>query len=211
MPAPRVPRTLHGVHVNLATMKYTSIFHLPLLAAAVLLAGCATPIPEAVQATGVATDQAEATTNPRTQVVAPVPQPVERPVAPPSVTDPAIPQEQRIAAFVDYTARTYGVDPALVRSTLVQAQFKQSIIDAMSRPAEKVRTWAGYRPIFLNPKRIEGGVAFLTEHRAQLDRVAAATGVPAEYIVAIIGVNRKARVSGLHHQGEDFLERGSRR
>src|SRR3546814_10936847 len=78
------------------------------------------------------------------------PQPPERPVAPPSVTDPAIPQAQRIEAFVDYTAQTYGVDPAKIRATLAQAEYKQSIIPAISRPAAKVRTWRGYRPIFLN-------------------------------------------------------------
>ena len=188
MLAPHMRRTTRGTHVNLVTMKYASVFRLPILAAVVLLAGCATPIPEAVQATDVAADQVEAATNPSSQVLPPVPQPVERPVAPRPVTDPAIPPDQRIAAFVDYTASTYGVDPGLIRSTLAQAQFKQPIIDAISRPAEKVRTWAGYRPIFLNPKRIDGGVAFLAEHRAQLDRVAADTGVPVEYIVAIIGV-----------------------
>src|SRR3546814_1311635 len=50
------------------------------------------------------------------------PQPPERPVAPPSVTAPAIPQAQRIEAFVDYTAQTYGVDPAKIRATLAQAE-----------------------------------------------------------------------------------------
>lgn len=118
----------------------------------------------------------------------PVPQPPQRPVAPPSVTDPAIAQAQRIDAFVDYTSRTYGVDPGAIRNALAQAQFKQSIIDAMNRPAEKVRSWADYRPIFINASRIDGGRAFYAQNRTALDRVAAQTGVPAEYIVAIIGV-----------------------
>ena len=127
----------------------------------------------------------------------PVPQPPERPVAPPSVTDPAIPQAQRIAAFVDYTAGMYGVDPATIRAELAQAQFKQNIIDAISRPAEKVRSWAQYRPIFLNDARIQGGRAFYAENRAALDKVAAQSGVPAEYIVAIIGVETSyGRITG---------------
>ncbi|WP_407352910.1 lytic murein transglycosylase B [Luteimonas sp. R10] len=121
-------------------------------------------------------------------LLAPVPQPPERPVAPEPVTDPAIPRQQRIDNFVDYTARTYGVDAAGVRSVLSQAERKQSILDAMSRPAEKTRTWAEYRPIFVNDARISGGRSFYAQHRDALDRVAAETGVPAEYIVAIIGV-----------------------
>lgn len=130
-------------------------------------------------------------------LLAPVPQPPERPVAPPSVTDPAIGQAQRIDAFVDYTAQTYGVAPATIRAALAQAQYKQSIIDAMTRPAEKVRSWADYRPIFINDNRINGGRAFYADNRAALDRVAAQTGVPAEYIVAIIGVETSyGRITG---------------
>ena len=120
-------------------------------------------------------------------------------MAPPPVTDPAIDREQRIANFVDYTASTYGVDPAHVRSVLAGAQHKQSIIDAMTRPAEAVRPWRDYRPIFVNDARISGGKAFYAENREALDRVAAETGVPAEYIVAIIGVETSyGRITGNH-------------
>jgi membrane-bound lytic murein transglycosylase B len=129
--------------------------------------------------------------------LAAVPQPPERPVAPPAVTDPAIPLQQRIDAFVDYTATTYGVEAARVREVLAQAEHRQSIIDAMSRPAEAVRQWKDYRPIFVNDARIQGGRAFLAENRAALERVAADTGVPAEYIVAIIGVETSyGRITG---------------
>lgn len=126
-----------------------------------------------------------------------VPQPPERPVAPPPVTDPSIAQAQRIDAFVDYTVDTYRVDPALVRATLAQAQYQQKIIDAMTRPAEAVRPWRDYRPIFMTPARIDGGRAFYAANRDALDRIAADTGVPAEYIVAIIGVETSyGRITG---------------
>jgi membrane-bound lytic murein transglycosylase B len=127
----------------------------------------------------------------------PVPQPPERPVAPESVTNPDIPLQQRIDAFVEYTATTYGVDRAHIRRTLAQAQHRQGIIDAMNRPAEAVRQWHEYRPIFINQARIDGGIAFYSQHRAALDRIAAETGVPGEMIVAIIGVETSyGRVTG---------------
>jgi membrane-bound lytic murein transglycosylase B len=158
-----------------------------------MLLACATPVPPPAPASVQSPSAPVADSAP----LAPVPQPPERPVAPPEVTDPAIPQAQRVEAFVAYTARTYGVDPAYIRATLAQAEFKQNIIDAISRPAEGVRPWRDYRPIFVNDARIAGGRAFLATHRQALDRIAADTGVPAEYIVAIIGVETSyGRITG---------------
>ncbi|MGY0612808.1 MULTISPECIES: lytic murein transglycosylase B [unclassified Luteimonas] len=161
------------------------------------LFACATPAETAHNATSVDAASPPAAAGPAPLPA--VPQPPERPVAPPSVTDPAIPEAQRIAAFVDYTADTYGVDRQRIRDVLAGAAHKQSIIDAMSRPAEAVRPWSDYRPIFINDARISGGKAFYAENRAALDRVAAETGVPAEYIVAIIGVETSyGRITGNH-------------
>ena len=47
------------------------------------------------------------------------------------------------------------------------AVYQQSIIDAISRPAEG-KAWKDYRPIFLTPARIAGGVKFWRENRASL-------------------------------------------
>lgn len=168
---------------NLGPMNSRALtFLLPLA-----LAACATQAPppaRAVLPAQTPTPQLPASTG----LLPPVPQPPERPVAPPAVTDPAIARAQRIDAFVDYTASTYGIAPQVIRDGLAQAQFLQRTVDIISRPAEAVRPWRDYRPIFLNEARIAGGVAFYQDNRAALDRVAAQTGVPAEYIVAIVGV-----------------------
>jgi membrane-bound lytic murein transglycosylase B len=174
-------------------------FYAPLLPvlAVLALAACATQSPPPPPVATVQAPAAAPVAAPAATLLPPVPQPPERPEAPPSVTDPSIPQAQRIEAFVDYTARTYDVPPQRIREVLAQAEFKQPIIDAISRPAEKTRTWAEYRPIFVNDARIQGGRAFYAQHRAALDRVAAETGVPAEYIVAIIGVETSyGRITG---------------
>lgn len=92
------------------------------------------------------------------------------------------------ADFVRDTAARYGIVPATIEATLAQAQFLDSVVSLMSRPAERVKPWSEYRPNFITASRIEGGRAFLTTHRAELERVQARTGVPAEIIVAIIGV-----------------------
>ncbi|ASR43475.1 lytic murein transglycosylase B [Xanthomonas citri pv. mangiferaeindicae] len=180
-------------------MSRRPFFRLSLAALPFALAACATP---ANHADAQADDYRAVTPlaepeRPEGALLPSVPQPPERPVAPPSVTDPAIPRAQRVENFVQYTATTYGVDPARIRSTLAQAQVQQKILDAISRPAEAVRPWRDYRPIFINPARIDGGVAFYRDNREALERVAADSGVPAEYIVAIIGVETSyGRVTG---------------
>ncbi|MBB3345373.1 lytic murein transglycosylase B [Luteimonas sp. RC10] len=180
-------------------MSRRPFFRLSLAALPFALAACATP---ANHADAQADDYHAVTPlaepgRPEGALLPSVPQPPERPVAPPSVTDPAIPRAQRVENFVQYTATTYGVDPARIRAALAQAQVQQKILDAISRPAEAVRPWRDYRPIFINPARIDGGVAFYRDNREALERVAADSGVPAEYIVAIIGVETSyGRVTG---------------
>ncbi|MGY1408478.1 MULTISPECIES: lytic murein transglycosylase B [unclassified Luteimonas] len=175
------------------------LFRLAICLLPAALCACATAAPSAANeaAPPAPVAQTPAASAPGEGLLPKVPQPPERPVAPASVTDPAIPRAQRIDAFVEYTATTYGVDRAHIREVLAQAQVRQSIVDAMNRPAEAVKQWHEYRPIFLNDARINGGVAFYRQHRDALERVAAETGVPAEVIVAIIGVETSyGRVTG---------------
>ena len=100
---------------------------------------------------------------------------------------PPMPLEQARAAFVQQTSTKYGVDPAHIEAVLAKAQMREPIIKAMSRPAE-AKPWRDYRPIFITRARIDGGRAFLAQHRGALARAGARFGMPAEVIVAIIGV-----------------------
>lgn len=90
-------------------------------------------------------------------------------------------------SFLQTVQDKYGVAPDAVLPLLAKAKYQQSIIDAITRPAE-AKPWSAYRPIFMNAARIDGGRAFLVQHRDALTQVEADTGVPAELIVAIIGV-----------------------
>ncbi len=92
------------------------------------------------------------------------------------------------ANFVRDTAARYGVDPRYIDSVLSQAVFRDDVVALMSRPAERVKPWSEYRPNFITASRISGGQAFLAKHRDALSREEKAYGVPAEIIVAIIGV-----------------------
>ncbi|MGC9456772.1 MAG: lytic murein transglycosylase B [Halothiobacillaceae bacterium] len=89
--------------------------------------------------------------------------------------------------FVLETADELGMPEAEVREILSAARYQQSIIDAITRPAES-RTWAEYRPIFMTQRRIDNGVRFWDEHQEALEAISADYGIPPEIIVAIIGV-----------------------
>ncbi len=92
-----------------------------------------------------------------------------------------------IARFIDDVSARQHVDKTWLRHLLEDAQSKQSIIDTMTKPAEKVRPWYEYRRIFVTEKRIRDGRAFYAEHRAIFDAAAAKTGVSAPVMVAILG------------------------
>ncbi|GAB1596704.1 lytic murein transglycosylase B [Lysobacter claricitrinus] len=105
----------------------------------------------------------------------------------PAPLPPRVPFEVARAKFVQDTAQQYGIDPAYIQSVLANARVRDSIVAAMSRPAE-AKPWRDYRPIFLTDARINGGRQFLADNRADLASAEARFGVPAEIITAIIGV-----------------------
>lgn len=90
--------------------------------------------------------------------------------------------------FVTEMVRDHGFTPSPLKSVLDKAEKKQSILDAISRPAEKTLEWKDYRKIFITQKRIDGGVRFMRKHRAVLERAEMVYGVPKEIVTAIIGV-----------------------
>jgi membrane-bound lytic murein transglycosylase B len=92
--------------------------------------------------------------------------------------------EKKFAADLE---RDTDLSAADVLATLAKAHYQQSIIDAISRPAES-KTWREYRPIFVTDKRASDGAAFYRANEALLKRVEKETGVAALMIVSIIGV-----------------------
>ena len=91
------------------------------------------------------------------------------------------------AEFVRSTSQRFGIPAADIETVLAKAQLRESIVKAMSRPAE-AKPWRDYRPIFIQPKRIDGGRAFLAANRDALQRAEDKYGVPKEIVTAILGV-----------------------
>jgi membrane-bound lytic murein transglycosylase B len=96
-------------------------------------------------------------------------------------------ESAEIAPFVEDMEKRHGYPSSELRAILAQAQVLPRVIELISRPAE-AKPWYLYRPIFLNETRIEKGVQFWKSKQETLARAEAVYGVPAEIVVAIIGV-----------------------
>lgn len=92
-----------------------------------------------------------------------------------------------VAAFIEKTHNSTGIDKEWLTQTMNKASIKPSIVDAMNRPAEKMN-WGRYRPIFITEARINSGVKFFHQYQSDLLRAEAHYGVSANVIAAIIGV-----------------------
>lgn len=83
-----------------------------------------------------------------------------------------------------------GLTSAEVKNWFQDAKIQTKIIDAMNRPAERLE-WHRYRSLFVNAASVSGGVQFMKSHWDVLQRAQSKFGVPAEIIVAIIGVETR--------------------
>src|SRR5665811_1299959 len=99
-------------------------------------------------------------------------------------------------AFVERAVSEYGLQESEVRTLLAGAEYKQSIVDAISRPAEG-KPWHEYRKIFLTDTRIEQGIEFWAENRELIAAASKKFEVDEEVIVSIIGVETAyGRITG---------------
>ena len=104
-----------------------------------------------------------------------------------------------VQAFIDQMVKEHEFDRAELTTVLAEAQVRQSILDAISKPAEKTLTWADYRKIFITRERVAAGAAFWRENLDMLSAISDETGVPCEILVGIIGVETYfGRITGNH-------------
>jgi len=94
-----------------------------------------------------------------------------------------------VQQFVEELAATHGFDRARLERWLRDARYSASVERLMQPPIPfGQRNWLEYRQRYLDPARVQAGVDFWQTHRAALARAEEEYGVPAEIIVAVIGV-----------------------
>ncbi|HEY7775109.1 MAG TPA: lytic murein transglycosylase, partial [Kineobactrum sp.] len=66
-------------------------------------------------------------------------------------------------------AAEQGFDRDYLLAIMAAAQRQERILEAIARPAEKVKPWYEYRQIFLTDQREREGLEFYAAHRATLE------------------------------------------
>lgn len=94
-----------------------------------------------------------------------------------------------IREFAVRMQQDYGFDSEALLRQLAAIEPNAAVLQAVMPAATAERkSWVRYRARFLTPQRIRGGVKFWQTHRKALRLAEQQFGVPAEIIVAIIGV-----------------------
>jgi membrane-bound lytic murein transglycosylase B len=94
-----------------------------------------------------------------------------------------------VRAFVAEMAERHGFAPARLLEHFRRATPSRAVIKAITPPADPgLRSWQAYRSRFVESRRIDRGLEFWQRHAETLGAAEAAYGVPAEIIVAIIGI-----------------------
>ncbi|MCW8126914.1 lytic murein transglycosylase B [Microbulbifer halophilus] len=93
--------------------------------------------------------------------------------------------------FVDYMVEKHDFDRDEMVELMREAKRKDAILKAIKRPAEKAKPWYEYRNLFVTPASVAGGVDFWDKNAQVLTEASEKYGVPAEMIVAIIGIETR--------------------
>lgn len=100
--------------------------------------------------------------------------------------------------FIDEMVANEGFDKDALLKIFSQVKYKEVTIKSKTSPAE-AKPWSEYRKILVTPQRVEQGLKFWKQNKETLARAESVFGVPAEVIIAIIGVEtRYGRITGRH-------------
>jgi len=97
-------------------------------------------------------------------------------------------EREDVQGFIRELAERHGFPEQDLRHLFSRVRRAEPVLEAVKPQPPKARSWEEYRGNFVNEKRIAAGIEFWKKHRRVLERAQNRYGVPAHYIVAIIGV-----------------------
>ncbi|WP_394753648.1 lytic murein transglycosylase B [Crenothrix sp.] len=96
-------------------------------------------------------------------------------------------QPDAMTNFIERMATSHQFNKAELEALFQNVEIKQEIIKKISSPAEGM-PWYKYRKIFMTDARINAGVKFWQDNAQALAKAEQQYGVPAQIIIAILGV-----------------------
>ena len=93
-----------------------------------------------------------------------------------------------IKQFIQRIVLKDGIPRSWLTHLMRAACARPELMLAMETAPEKTLAWWEYRNRFVTPQRIAEGTKFLQEKKDLLDTVSAESGIPPEYLVAILGI-----------------------
>ncbi len=93
-----------------------------------------------------------------------------------------------VQKFITKMNKDFDYDRQDLVWALGDAELQPRIVEIMEKPAEGTMQWYQYRARFLTDERINGGVAVWQQNAAALTAIERDSGVPAQYLIAITGV-----------------------
>ncbi len=109
-----------------------------------------------------------------------------------------------IKTFVHALAEKHKFSEAQLHAVFAQVRIRPEIVEAMERPKE-AQPWYEYRKLFLTDDHVRRGGQFWAKHAGALARAQKQFGVPAEIIVAILGVETQYGRNGGQYPVVDAL------
>lgn len=102
---------------------------------------------------------------------------------------PTMLESPAVQAFILEMGERHGLDASALTAQFADQRPDGRVIRIMApAPSQLTPNWLAYRDRFVNSRRINRGLEFWTAYADTLDKAAREFGVPAEIIVAIIGV-----------------------
>ena len=98
-------------------------------------------------------------------------------------------QWKEVSSFISEMVSKHGYTEAELKAIFKQAKYIETARQLMRpAPAGKPKNWKAYRARFVEPYRIEAGIAFWDKYADTLAKAEQEYGVPPEIIVGLIGV-----------------------
>ncbi|GAB4166910.1 MAG: lytic murein transglycosylase B [Rhodocyclaceae bacterium] len=106
-----------------------------------------------------------------------------------AVTGERLGRRAEVRAFLEEMAQKHGFPRAALHRWFRDLRSEPRVLALIAPAADPgVRSWSRYRERYLDTTRIAGGVRFWRDHAGALAEAQRRFGVPAEIIVAILGV-----------------------